>query len=188
VAGEALQVEIEFKHGIAIAVNSKADRGCGNRTTLNRGIRALRHRRGLASSDTTIGLKGRVCLKAPALTALHVAHRARRNALLTKSQNLRFQARGPGAKWTETGSPGFSTIRSSTIWRHFSLRNQRMSQQHGYIGNARGAEIDACRAVAPHLLQTAKATYAAAAADWGVSAEARRFIRLYGQKLRRGPK
>ena len=43
----------------------------------------------------------------------------------------------------------------------------------------RGAQVDAIAVQSPHLLQTAKATYAQAA-DWGV-AEAEGFIRLYGQ-------
>ncbi len=173
---EALQVEIEFKHGIAIALNGKPTSGAEILTTLNREFARYGVGRGLYTGDTTIGLKGRILFEAPALTALHVAHRALEEAVLTKSQN-RFKPE-VGRKWAELVYEGFFCDPLKHDLEAYLASSQRMV--NGLVTlETRGAQVDAIAVQSPHLLQTAKATYAQAA-DWGV-AEAEGFIRLYGQ-------
>jgi len=173
---EALQVEIEFQHGIAIALNGKPTAGAEILTTLNREFARYGVGRGLYTGDTTIGLKGRILFEAPALTALHVAHRALEEAVLTKSQN-RFKPE-VGRKWTELVYEGFFYDPLKHDLEAYLASSQRMVNGSVTL-ETRGAQVDAIAVQSPHLLQTARATYAQAA-DWGV-AEAEGFIRLYGQ-------
>ena len=173
---EALQVEIEFKSGVAIALDGKPTAGAEILTTLNREFARYGVGRGLYTGDTTIGLKGRILFEAPALTALHVAHRALEEAVLTKSQN-RFKPE-VGRKWTELVYEGFFHDPLKHDLEAYLASSQRMVNGTVTL-ETRGAQVDAIAVQSPHLLQTAKATYAQAA-DWGV-AEAEGFIRLYGQ-------
>jgi len=173
---EALQVEIEFEHGIAIALNGKQTAGAEILTTLNREFARYGVGRGLYTGDTTIGLKGRILFEAPALTALHIAHRALEEAVLTKSQN-RFKPE-VGRKWTELVYEGFFYDPLKHDLEAYLASSQRMVNGTVTL-ETRGAQVDAIAVQSPHLLQTARATYAQAA-DWGV-AEAEGFIRLYGQ-------
>ena len=171
----SLQRTIGFERGVAVSIDGEKLAGPDILKRLNREFAAYGVGRGLYTGDTTIGLKGRIVYEAPGLTALHVAHRALEEAVLTKHQN-RFKPT-VGAKWTELVYEGFFYEPLKADLDAFLSSSQRMVNGTVTIATS-GATVDAVEVKSPHILRTAKATYAQAA-DWGV-AEAEGFIRLYG--------
>ncbi len=75
---------------------------CASSTT---GFAAYGVGRGLYTGDTTVGLKGRVAFEAPAIVALHAAHRALEEAASTRHQN-RFKPLA-ARQWVELVYEGF---------------------------------------------------------------------------------
>jgi len=172
---EPLRVAIEFKNGEAVAIDGKPVAGGEILKQLNPAFARYGVGRSLYTGDTTIGLKGRIVFEAPGLTALLVAHRALEEAVLTKQQN-RFKPE-VGRKWTELVYEGFYHDPLKYDLEAFLASTQRKVNGAVTI-ETRGGSVYAIEVMSPHILQTAKATYAQAA-DWGV-AEAEGFIRLYG--------
>jgi argininosuccinate synthase len=170
-----LRRTIGFENGIAVSIDGEKLSGPAILQRLNREFAAYGVGRGLYTGDTTIGLKGRIVYEAPGLTALHVAHRALEEAVLTKHQN-RFKP-AVGAKWTELVYEGFFYEPLKADLDAFLASSQRTVNGSVTIATS-GATVDAVEVKSTHILRTAKATYAQAA-DWGV-AEAEGFIRLYG--------
>jgi argininosuccinate synthase len=109
------------------------------------------------------------------LTALHAAHRALEEAVLTKQQN-RFKPE-VGRKWTELVYEGFFHDPLKTDLEAFLASSQRCVNGTATLETA-GGSVAAVAISSPHLLNAKGATYAQSA-DWGV-AEAEGFIRLYG--------
>ena len=172
---EALRVEIGFENGEAVTIDGARVAGGEILKQLNPAFAKYGVGRNLYTGDTTIGLKGRIVFEAPGLTALLVAHRALEETVLTKLQN-RFKPE-VGRKWTELVYEGFYHDPLKYDLEAFLASTQRrvsgsvVVETHGGIAYPVAVK-------SPHILQTAKATYAQAA-DWGV-AEAEGFIRLYG--------
>jgi argininosuccinate synthase len=172
---EPMRVAIEFVRGEAVAIDGEKVAGGEILKQLNPAFARYGVGRNLYTGDTTIGLKGRIVFEAPGLTALLVAHRALEEAVLTKQQN-RFKPE-VGRKWTELVYEGFYHDPLKYDLEAFLASTQRMVTGKVVV-ETRGAAVYPIAVESPHLLQTAKATYAQAA-DWGV-AEAEGFIRLYG--------
>jgi len=172
---EPMRVAIEFARGEAVALDGKKIAGGEVLKQLNTAFARYGVGRNLYTGDTTIGLKGRIVFEAPGLTALLVAHRALEETVLTKQQN-RFKPE-VGRKWTELVYEGFYHDPLKYDLEAFLASTQRMVSGT-VIVETRGGTVYPIAVESPHILQTAKATYAQAA-DWGV-AEAEGFIRLYG--------
>ena len=170
-----LRVAIEFVRGEAVAIDGKKIAGGEILKVLNPAFARYGVGRNLYTGDTTIGLKGRIVFEAPGLTALLVAHRALEEAVLTKQQN-RFKPE-VGRKWTELVYEGFYHDPLKYDLEAFLASTQRMVTGKVLV-ETHGGTVYPIAVESPHILQTAKATYAQAA-DWGV-AEAEGFIRLYG--------
>jgi argininosuccinate synthase len=172
---EPLRIVVEFIEGEAVAIDGTRIAGGDLLKRINPIFARYGVGRSLYTGDTTIGLKGRIVFEAPGLTALMVAHRALEEAVLTKQQN-RFKPE-VGRKWTELVYEGFYHDPLKYDLEAFLASTQRMVSGTVTI-ETRGGSVYAIEVKSPHILQTAKATYAQAA-DWGV-AEAEGFIRLYG--------
>ncbi len=170
-----LRVEIAFENGEAVAIDGERVAGGEILKRLNPAFAKYGVGRNLYTGDTTIGLKGRIVFEAPGLTALLVAHRALEEAVLTKQQN-RFKPE-VGRKWTELVYEGFYHDPLKYDLEAFLASTQRVVTG-SVVVETRGGIAYPVAVKSPHILQTAKATYAQAA-DWGV-AEAEGFIRLYG--------
>jgi argininosuccinate synthase len=172
---QALRTAIRFERGEAVAIDGQAMPGAAILSRLNRDYARYGVGRGVYTGDTTIGLKGRIVFEAPGLAALHVAHRALEEAVLTKAQN-RFKP-AVGAKWTELVYEGFFYEPLKRDLEAYLQASQ--ATVNGTVTlETLGGTVDAVVVESPHILRSAKATYAQAA-DWGV-AEAEGFIRLYG--------
>jgi argininosuccinate synthase len=172
---EPMRVAIEFVRGEAVAIDGNTVAGGEVLKQLNPAFARYGIGRNLYTGDTTIGLKGRIVFEAPGLTALLVAHRALEEAVLTKQQN-RFKPE-VGRKWTELVYEGFYHDPLKYDLEAFLASTQRMVSGKVVV-ETYGGTVYPIAIESPHILQTAKATYAQAA-DWGV-AEAEGFIRLYG--------
>ncbi len=172
---QPLRIAIRFERGEAVALDGKSMDGAAILARLNREFARYGVGRGLYTGDTTIGLKGRIVYEAPGLTALHVAHRALEECVLTKAQN-RFKPT-VGAKWTELVYEGFFHEPLKADLEAYIERSQECVNGTVTL-ETRGGTVEAVAVDSPHILRSAKATYAQAA-DWGV-AEAEGFIRLYG--------
>jgi argininosuccinate synthase len=171
----ALRVALTFEHGEAIALDGKRLPGPEILKTLNREFAQYGVGRGLYTGDTTIGLKGRIVYEAPGLTALHTAHRALEEAVLTKQQN-RFKPEA-ARKWTELVYEGFFHDPLKTDLEAFLASTQRCVNGTVTLETT-GGSVGAVSVQSAHLLNAKGATYAQSA-DWGV-AEAEGFIRLFG--------
>ena len=172
---EALRIAIEFVEGEAVAIDGRKLAGGEVLKVLNPALARYGVGRNLYTGDTTIGLKGRIVFEAPGLTALLVAHRALEETVLTKQQN-RFKP-DVGRKWTELVYEGFYHDPLKYDLEAFLASTQR-KVTGTVVVETRGGTLYPIEVKSPHILQTARATYAQAA-DWGV-AEAEGFIRLYG--------
>jgi argininosuccinate synthase len=170
-----LQVRLTFEQGEAVALDGKCLPGAEILKCLNREFARYGVGRGIYTGDTTIGLKGRIVYEAPGLTALHTAHRALEETVLTKQQN-RFKPQA-GRKWSELVYEGFFHDPLKADLEAFLASTQRCVNGTVTL-ETRGGTICAIELKSPHVLQSSRATYAQSA-DWGV-AEAEGFIRLYG--------
>jgi argininosuccinate synthase len=170
-----LRVEIGFDRGEAVSIDGERIAGGEILKRLNPAFARYGVGRNLYTGDTTIGLKGRIVFEAPGLTALLVAHRALEEAVLTKQQN-RFKPEA-GRKWTELVYEGFYHDPLKYDIEAFLASTQRCVNGTVVV-ETRGGTVYPIEVKSPHVLKSAKATYAQAA-DWGV-AEAEGFIRLYG--------
>jgi len=186
---EPLRVTIGFEQGVAVAIDGSPMAGPAVLDRLNREFARYGVGRGVYTGDTTIGLKGRIVFEAPGLTALHVAHRALEEAVLSKHQN-RFKPT-VAQKWTELVYEGFFHDPLKADLDAFLAQSQRCVTGSVTL-ESHGGTVVAVSVSSPHILRAAKATYAQAA-DWG-AVEAEGFIRLYGMstgmwaEVNRGPK
>ncbi len=172
---EALRMKLTFERGVAVAIDGRRLAGPEILRTLNETFGKYGVGRGIYTGDTTIGLKGRIVFEAPGLTALCAAHRALEETVLTKHQN-RFKP-VVGQKWVELVYEGFFHEPLKHDLDAFLAASQACVNGTVTL-ETRGGTVEAVAIESPHILRTARATYAQAA-DWGV-AEAEGFIRLYG--------
>jgi argininosuccinate synthase len=166
---------LTFERGVAVALEGERLAGPEILARLNRSFARYGVGRGIYTGDTTIGLKGRIVFEAPGLTALQVAHRALEEAVLSKHQN-RFKP-VVAQKWVELVYEGFFYEPLKRDLDAFIASSQQMVNGTVTL-ETKGATVAAIAVDSPHILRSAKATYAQAA-DWGV-AEAEGFIRLFG--------
>lgn len=172
---EPLRVKITFENGVATELDGEAIEGPTMLRELNARFGAYGVGRGMYTGDTTIGLKGRIVFEAPGIQALHTAHRALEEAVMTRAQN-RFKGR-IAEKWVELVYEGFFYDPLKRDLEAFLESSQRFVngtvtlETHGGLVHAVEVESD-------HILKAGSAVYAQSA-DWGVS-EAEGFIKLFG--------
>ncbi len=166
---------IRFERGVAVAIDGVPMSGPDILKRLNREYARYGVGRGIYTGDTTIGLKGRIVFEAPGITALHVAHRALEEAVLTKYQN-RFKPL-VAQRWVELVYEGFFYEPLKADLDAYIASSQACVNGDVTI-ETRGGSVEAIAVDSPHILRSARATYAQAA-DWGVT-EAEGFIRLFG--------
>jgi argininosuccinate synthase len=172
---DPLKMRIRFERGRAVAIDGVALEGPEILKRLNAEFARWGVGRGLYTGDTTIGLKGRIVFEAPGLTALQVAQRALEETVLTRAQN-RFKPI-VAAKWTELVYEGFFYDPLKTDIEAFIESSQACVNGEVTLETA-GGVVEAIAVDSPHILRTAKATYAQAA-SWG-AVEAEGFIQLFG--------
>lgn len=173
---EARRVKLRFAEGVLTHVDGEARAGEEMLRGLNDTFGAYGVGRGIYTGDTTIGLKGRIVFECPGLVALHTAHRALEEAVLSAHQNSFKPV--VAQKWMELVYKGFffeplkydieALLKSSQAF----VTGEVTLETHGGV----------CHAIAvssPHILKNKKAVYAQSA-DWGV-VEAEGFIKLFGQ-------
>ncbi len=169
-------VSIEFAAGRAVALDGKKISGPQLLAKLNELLAPYGVGRGLYTGDTTVGLKGRVAFEAPAMVALHAAHRALEEAVSSRLQN-RFKPLA-GAKWVELVYEGFFYEPLKADIEAYLASSQRSVNGSVTLQTA-GGSVQAVAVDSDHILSSGSATYAQRA-DWTVE-EATGFIRLYGQ-------
>lgn len=173
---EPLSVDITFENGEAVALDGERLDGPEMLGQLNERLGAYGVGRGMYTGDTTIGLKGRIVFEAPGLVALHSAHRALEEAVLTRHQN-RFKST-VADKWVELVYEGFFYEPLKADLEAFIASSQR--KVNGTVTLAtHGGRVDAVEVQSEHILRREDAVYAQSA-DWGVK-EAEGFIKLFGQ-------
>ena len=171
-----LSINIGIEQGVVTSIDGKAMSGPQILADLNARFAAYGVGRGLYTGDTTIGLKGRVAFEAPALTALHTAHRALEEACSTRAQN-QFKPLA-AREWVKLVYEGlfYEPLRRDL---EAYLRSTQRTVTGTVTLATRGGQVMATAIDSPHLLTNPKATYAQSA-DWTVD-EAKGFIRLFGQ-------
>lgn len=172
---QALQVQVRFERGEAVALDGERLPGAQLLARLNGLFAQYGVGRGLYTGDTTIGLKGRIVYEAPGLVALLAAHRALEEAVLSKQQN-RFKPE-VARRWVELVYEGFFHDPLKRDLEAF-LGSSQATVNGTVTVQTRGGTVEAIAVDSPHILTTAGATYAQSA-DWGV-AEAEGFIKLFG--------
>ena len=173
---EAKTLSIEFAAGKAVSLDGKRISGRQMLASLNRMLAPYGVGRGLYTGDTTVGLKGRVAFEAPAMVALHAAHRALEEAVSSRLQN-RFKPLA-GAKWVELVYEGFFYEPLKADIEAYLASSQR-SVNGSVTLQTSGGSVQAVAIDSANVLSSGDATYAQRA-DWSVE-EATGFIRLYGQ-------
>jgi len=174
--GDPLRSTIEFRRGVAVAVDGKPCQGPEMLALLNKAFGAYGVGRGMYTGDTTVGLKGRIVYEAPALHALQIAHRALEEAVSTRHQNgFKPQV---AAKWVELVYQGF-------FYEPLKHDLEAYLESSQYVVNGevtietQGGNVYPVAVSSPHILNSAGAVYAQSA-DWSVE-EAEGFIKLFGQ-------
>lgn len=132
--------------------------------------------RGLYTGDTSIGLKGRIAFEAPALIALHAAHVALEQAVLSKAQN-RFKST-VAEKWTELVYEGFFFEPLKDDLEAFLCSSQ--TQVTGKVTlELMPGQLIAVEVISDNILLDSKSVYAQSA-SWNIE-EALGFIKLFGK-------
>lgn len=173
---EPLRVRIGFEAGVAKTLDGAAIAGPALLATLNQRFGAYGVGRGIYTGDTTVGLKGRIVFEAPGLVALHAAHRALEEAVLTAAQN----ASKPeiARRWVELVYKGFFFEPLKDDLEAF-LRSSQRAVSGEVTLETHGGSVLATSVQSTHILRSADATYAQVA-GW-TAREAEGFIRLLGQ-------
>ncbi len=172
---EGKRVSITFAEGVPTHFNGEPIEGPKLLQQLHEVFGAYGVGRGIYTGDTVIGLKGRIVFEAPGLVALHVAHRALEEAVLTNHQNSfkPFVAQ----KWVEMVYKGFFYDPCKA-----DLEAYLKSTQDRVTGTVTletlGGQVHAVAVDSPNILQRDGAVYAQSA-DWGAE-EAEGFIKLFG--------
>jgi argininosuccinate synthase len=172
---EPLRVEVGFEAGAPVALDGKALPGPEILAQLNERFGAYGVGRGIYTGDTTIGLKGRIVFECPGLTALHVAHRALEEVVLTAHQNS-FKP-SVGKKWVELVYKGFFFEPTKDDVEAFLKSSQRFVSG-SVVLETFGAQALPIAIKTDNALLKKGAVYAQSA-DWGAK-EAEGFIRLSG--------
>lgn len=171
-----LEIQLGFEKGMPVTLDGARASGPDILQALNDRLAAYGVGRGLYTGDTTVGLKGRVAFEAPALTALHAAHRALEEATSTRHQN-RFKPVA-AARWVELVYEGFFYEPLKADLEAYLESSQRAVNGNVTLQTS-GGVVQAVAVDSRHILTSGKAVYAQSA-DWSVE-EAKGFIRLYGQ-------
>lgn len=132
--------------------------------------------RDIYTGDTTIGLKGRIVFECPAIVALHQAHVALEQAVLSKAQN-RFKST-VATKWTELVYEGFFYDPLKHDLEAFLQSSQ--SQVSGSVTlQLSPGQLQAVAVESDNILKDKQSVYAQSAA-WSID-EALGFIKLFGK-------
>ncbi len=172
---EPHRVTVRFEQGVATHIDGEALSGPAILQQLNARLGEYGVGRGMYTGDTTIGLKGRIVFEAPALVALHAAHRALEEAVATNRQNQFKEL--VAQKWVELVYQGFFYDPLKDDLEAYLESSQRRVTGEVTLETS-GGVVHAVTVDSPNILRAKGATYAQSA-DWGV-AEAEGFIKLYG--------
>ena len=172
---EPLRVRLGFENGVPTTLDGESIKGPAMLRELNEKFGAYGVGRGMYTGDTTIGLKGRIVFEAPGIQALHTAHRALEEAVMTKAQN-RFKTQ-IAEKWVELVYEGFFYDPLKVDLEAFLESSQRFVNGEVTL-ETHGGLVHAVEVDSDHILKASGAVYAQSA-DWGV-AEAEGFIKLFG--------
>jgi argininosuccinate synthase len=174
------RLHFEFEKGTLVAFNgqklSDSFTGAMLMKDLNHRVGAYSIGRGIYTGDTCIGLKGRIVFEAPALFALHTAHMALEQTILSKAQN-RFKTT-ISEKWTELLYEGFYYDPLKKDLESF-LHSSQQSVTGDVVIELTVGSLNAIEVHSPYMLKNKKAIYAQSA-SW-TSDEAIGFIKLFGQ-------
>lgn len=173
---EPMRLRVGFERGVPVSIDGNGFAGPAILAELNRRFGAYGVGRGMYTGDTVIGLKGRIVFEAPALTALHAAHRALEEAVSTRHQNS-FKPLA-AMKWVELLYQGFFYEPLKSDLEAYLRSSQRVVSGEVTLQTS-GGTVDAVAIDSPHILRAPGATYAQSA-DWSVT-EAEGFIKLFGQ-------
>lgn len=174
------QLTLSFAQGCLIAID---DRPLGEDYSAEQLMQQLNHwvgsygiGRDIYTGDTTIGLKGRIVFEAPAIIAIHQAHRALEQAVLSKAQN-RFKIQ-IGQKWTELVYEGLFYDPLKQDLEAF-LRSSQQQVTGNVTLELQPGQLQAIAVDCENILIDQQAVYAQSA-NWGVE-QALGFIKLFGK-------
>jgi argininosuccinate synthase len=173
---DSFTVKVTFEQGKPVALDGKAMSVAAILAELNDRLAPYGIGRGLYTGDTTIGLKGRIVFECPGITALHRAHRALEETVLTRAQN-HFKPT-LAQKWVELVYQGFyfEPLRQN-------LETSLLAMQDAVTGEVElgisGGQCVAQAVSSDNMLLDDSASYAQSA-GWS-AAEALGFIHLLGR-------
>lgn len=174
------QLSLSFEQGKLVALNgdSLGENYTGEQVMqqLNQLVGSFGVGRDIYTGDTTIGLKGRIVFECPAIVALHAAHVALEQAVLSKAQN-RFKST-VAQKWTELVYEGFFYEPLKHDLEAFLQSSQ--SQVTGTVTlQLSPGQICAVAVESDNILKDKQSVYAQSA-GWTIE-EALGFIKLFGK-------
>ncbi|MFT5162336.1 MAG: argininosuccinate synthase [Alteromonadaceae bacterium] len=171
---------LSFEQGKLVALNNdplnESYTGEQVMQQLNQLVGSYSVGRGIYTGDTTIGLKGRIVFEAPAIAALHAAHTALEQAVLSKAQN-RFKVT-VGQKWTELVYEGFFYEPLKYDLEAFLQSSQTQVTGTVTLQLSQG-QLHAVAVESDNILKDSGSVYAQSA-SWNIE-EALGFIKLFGK-------
>jgi argininosuccinate synthase len=174
--GQALQVNIDFEKGKAVAVNGEALAGPDILKYLNSEFGRYGVGRHIYTGDVTIGLKGRIVFECPGIDALLLAHQALEDCVNTRLQNqFRHQV---AQRWAELVYTGFFYEPHKTDLEAYLSSSQ--SHVTGTVTlETTGGSMHAVAVDSDFIVHDPDAVYAQSC-NWSPT-EAEGFIKLIGQ-------
>ena len=173
---ETLQIKVEFKNGIAIALDGKSLQGPEIIKTLNEQLGAYGVGRHIYTGDVSLGLKGRIVFECPGIDALLIAHKALNDVVNTKLQNQFHQTLA--TRWAELVYIGYFYDPHKHDLEAY-LKSSQSSVSGTVTIQTSGGSLLAVAVESDNIMQDDNAVYAQSC-DWSPS-EAIGFIKLSGQ-------
>ena len=173
---QAMQVEIRFEKGVAVAINGQEMAGPGIVQKLNAEFGRYGVGRHIYTGDVTIGLKGRIVFECPGIDALLTAHQALEDCVNTRFQNqFRHQV---AQRWAELVYTGFF------YEPHKDDLQAYLESSQSYVTGTvtletTGGSMHAVAIESDYIVQDPDAVYAQSC-NWSPT-EAEGFIKLIGQ-------
>ena len=173
---ETLQIKVEFKNGIAIALDGQSLQGPEIIKTLNEQLGAYGVGRHIYTGDVSLGLKGRIVFECPGIDALLIAHKALNDVVNTKLQNQFHQTLA--TRWAELVYIGYFYDPHKHDLEAY-LKSSQSSVSGTVTIQTSGGSLLAVAVESDNIMQDDNAVYAQSC-DWSPS-EAIGFIKLSGQ-------
>lgn len=173
---ETLQIKVEFKNGIAIALDGQSLQGPEIIKTLNELLGAYGVGRHIYTGDVSLGLKGRIVFECPGIDALLIAHKSLNDVVNTKLQNQFHQTLA--TRWAELVYIGYFYDPHKHDLEAY-LKSSQSSVSGTVTIQTSGGSLLAVAVESDNIMQDDNAVYAQSC-DWSPS-EAIGFIKLSGQ-------